>query len=184
MCRLIAVSFTLVAVLLEFISNPTTGPVVLRTAFIVLLAFVVAFNFCAKNLLKYWYPAFLAASLSPIVPDLSRFPTSRFPPSTAATLYLVLLLPWNKLAKLTPPPSLAAIWVFIESSIPPSVVKLVAFFKLNATTLSDLTFILVLESKVIGKGPVKSTSKAVDFPSSVNWVPLKFTFPPLVEYTA
>ena len=157
----------------------------LRTAFIV-LPFTVAFNLWAKNLLKYWYPSLLAWSVSSFVPDLSRFPIVISPPSTAATLYLVDVLPVNKLFKEPDPkPNLVSILLFILVSIPPTVVNPVALFKLNATTSSECTFIFVPEFNFVGKVEApKSTSKAVELPYKFNSASFKSTSPFPSEYTA
>ena len=108
------------------------------------------------------------------------------PPSAAAILYLVAVLPVNKLVKeFAPKPNLVSILDFILVSIPPTVVKPVALFKLNAITLSDFTFILVLVSNVIGKvAAPKSISKAVELPFNSIVAFFRLTSPLPSEYTA
>ena len=151
---------------------------------------MVATNLCAKNLLKYSYPSFLSATVSVDTPDLSRFPIVIVPPSTAATLYLVAVLPTNRFVKeFAPKPNLSSIFfkipLVVSVTIPPTVVKPVALFKLNAITSSDFTFILVLVSRIVGKvAAPKSTSKAVELPNRLIVVFFRLTSPLPSEYTA
>ena len=105
---------------------------------------MVATNLCARNLLKYSYPSFLSATVSVDIPDLSRLPTTKLPPSAAAVLYLVAVLPVNRPLKApAAKPNLVSILDFILVSIPPTVVNPVAFFTLNTITSSECILIFV-----------------------------------------